>query len=1610
MAGNKKKKRPTVNPSRGFATQSIASKVKETNDDSTPDSTAPSDRVERVHGESATASPPVGSDAVAAAPVAPDARDLHELSPEELERRLEETEIQTLVENVGPKAHREATRQSSKLQTDCRVLRPQAQSLSTRLLPPEVLSQMLSLVQDQQTQDASRVPESVRRQKVSENDMLPNVWTLYRVLLAAGFREQQVERALRRCVRNVPMKDNGSYIWGLKESLEWLVLTLADDDLPVLDVTTGKPVDNTLNEQEIDEPLDEVESKPPHKGSHSNKQASSAGPEAKNAARSNADETKEQRVSDLEDDLDPQEMISVYLRTKARLYDLRPDLIDPPSKRSKGQSKPEPPSSATQSIVARLRNKLKKISFDLLFDQDEAERQWQEQRISIAKEQATRRKLQLSEVKDDHQKSSTKSAELKAEDQTSSRPSGTASTANDSDSESDTALGDLFAAEPIGTASEVNHTDADTTDPSVTIRDFGDAKGVDPRRVLEDACHSSLTWTVAVEPDRVQRDSAVKFTYKVISSAAFAVRHSLQISWSKRQSYDRPLDLSSVPTTFRPSKFTFSMKTVATPNRQQSQAYISVVALFQIFSASSKEDKAYLRLPSSWRDLYSELLQHQARHTEEIERATVSKLRDLIREVTNEIDDLADEDIVLTRNFRKRNEQNRSGSASPALTNGDSASPSDEQLKSLWTAKASSDSFRRMFNHRQQLPVFAFRDQALSTIEKYQVTIICGETGCGKSTQIPSYILEHELSQGRACKVYCTEPRRISAITLAQRVSEELGENKRDLGTPRSLVGYAIRLESRFTPSTRLVFATTGILLRMLESSEGTREITHLIIDEVHERSIETDFLLIILQNLRLQRPSLRIVLMSATVDATRFSAYFGGAPVLDVPGRTFPVENQFLEDAIESTGYSVGEDEQYVDETPDADLEDNDQGASNPDPSSTPSNRYSPKTLTTLSKLHASRIPYPLIAKLISFIISTRPQYARAILVFLPGLAEIRRLASLLSGHPSTAAYQIHALHSTISSEEQQAAFLAPSRNYAGKIVLSTNIAETGVTIPDITCVIDTGKHKEMRFDERRQISRLVEVFISRANAKQRRGRAGRVQEGLCYHLFSRDRHDRMMPEAQTPEILRLSLQDLIMRVKICKLGDIRTTLSSALDAPLLKNIERAIDALIEVGALNPDEELTPLGQELSKLPLDPYLGKLVLHGAQFSCLDAALTIASILTSKSPFVTTAEGGKATDNARQAFAKGDSDLLTEYNAYSAWRRICTTPNPALSEHQFCKRNMLSVPTLANIEDLKSQLFAALADAGCLPPAPKDHSSANGAPTAPASTTNRAGGNRRFLITPTHLNTHNSSTDLLTAVIAWSFHPKILARDHSAPKGGWRNIGTNQAVSIHPSSIYRLCSSSSGSGGGGGGGSGSGSGGKDRLLSFYSILQTSGGARNYNANSLTPVSPLLFLLLAGASSAASSSSYSSSSASSGLNSTVSATTSTATSTANNDALHFHPLLPLLTLDISSLKQRYILLSSSSTLHPPSSSAGPQPSEVNASIGPQKTTLILKHLRLALGEILHRRWRRRELGSRLEEWWGVWEGLVGGWEVREVGRRRGRWGGGVGGECEVVRRGG
>lgn len=511
-----------------------------------------------------------------------------------------------------------------------------------------------------------------------------------------------------------------------------------------------------------------------------------------------------------------------------------------------------------------------------------------------------------------------------------------------------------------------------------------------------------------------------------------------------------------------PHSVKVEMVSISCPTEVQAEAYISTVAMFLIFASSSKEEKVHLRLPATWRDLWKELSQLKKDQDEAADRQVLRELRSMIAEHTHTNENLDEKSNGITPKTPNKEpiaadwHQSQGNSLSQPFTRRD-------DIKAQWASTLSTPSYQLMLTSRMSLPIWNFKDELLAAINDNQVVIICGETGCGKSTQVPAFILEHELSGGRPCKVYCTEPRRISAISLARRVSEELGERKGDVGTFRSLVGFAIRLESKFTPQTRLVYATTGIVMRMLEGSDDLGDITHLVLDEVHERSIDSDFLLIVLRKLLKRRPSLKVVLMSATVNAERFSEYLDGAPIMNVPGRTFPVDTKYLEDAVEVTNFSTDSGPHGGAEA----VEYDDDDAARIPSQIADLQGYSPKTLTTLAKLDEYRVSYGLIARLLETIATSAiyAPYSKAILVFLPGMAEIRRLNDILAGHRTfTSGWYIYALHSTIATDEQERAFLVPPPGVR-KIVLATNIAETGITIPDVTCVIDTGKHKEMRF-----------------------------------------------------------------------------------------------------------------------------------------------------------------------------------------------------------------------------------------------------------------------------------------------------------------------------------------------------------------------------------------------------------------------------------------------------------------------------------------------------------------------------------------------------------------
>ncbi|KAH0351216.1 ATP-dependent RNA helicase A, partial [Aureobasidium melanogenum] len=1412
MVAKKGKKKVASNPARGFATTSIASKPKPEKKD-TDTSNEPSEKQSSVSTPAAAEKPPQpgqqgqSQDQQASNHNKSSAdRELHELSPEELEARLELSELQSFVEQQGPRVRKESARQVTRLKTDRRVLRGQADLLNIReWLPEELMQQIIDLALDE-TSSTSAPSSTPTNKRLSQDELLSKVWQLSITLADLDVDEDQVRKVLQHILVSPPSEENGGLIWGLSEALDWLALHSEPGQL--LDYDAIKPKPQVSNVQ-FDEDNDPSESATPSISSEkriANKAASTPSDHVQQPTETPTP-VDDVEVSDVESDLDPDEMLSTYLRTKLRLYERNPSLVNDPTKKSKSQrGKTTPSPQKPTPGESKLQQRLKSIESDVLFDKDLADMRWIEERNQILQNQSERKRFNLAgEVKEKKEADETLSNTPResATDDVMAEAEAAAQQLLDEMGEDDEMLGGMFGEATEGASHDAASGQTDNVGSNLTVRNFGKITGINPRRTFEEACRS--------------RDSGAKVSYKMVSATTYNSRHSVTVQWSKDQDIIDGSFTPDVTVASSDRRTVVTMTKIACPETLQSEGYVSTVALFLLFSNSPKEEKSALRLPPAFRDLWQELVNARQEKRDNTDRETVKSLRELVK---GQAEEDGDEDVILTAGFRNRN-KGMSGVSTPIGDKIEKITRVEESqaLRDMWARKTSTPAYQEMLIARSNLPMFQFRDVALDAVEKNQVTILCGETGCGKSTQMPAFILEHELSLGRPCKIYCTEPRRISAISLAQRVSEEMGEDKKAVGTARSLVGYAIRLESMTTAQTRLVYATVGIVLRMLESTKGFDEVTHLVIDEIHERSIDTDFLLIVLRALMIRRPDLKVVLMSATVDAQRFSSYLGNAPIVTVPGRTFPVAAKYLEDAIELTGHTI---EDGSPKTADADEDDFEAGSSEATVAAAKQlTGYSPKTVRTLAGYDEYTIDYALIVKLLEKIAydPSYTQFSQAILVFLPGLAEIRSLNDYLGGHPAfSKGWLVYPLHSTFSSEEQQAAFRVPPPGMR-KIVLATNIAETGITIPDVTAVIDTGKHKEMRFDERRQLSRLIQSFISRANAKQRRGRAGRVQEGICFHLFTKYRHDEIMAPQQTPEMLRLSLQDLVMRVKICKLGDIEQALSQALDPPSLKNIRRAIDALIDVGALTSSEELTPLGNQLAKLPLDAQLGKLILLSSVFGCLDFALSVAATLSSKTPFVAPMGAKKQADTVRLGFKRGNSDLLTAYNAYCAWRKACTTPG--ISEQQFCRKNFLSPINLGNIEDLKSQLLASLSDAGFV-------SLESGQRAALSRVRNSGRGPRSFVTVPASHNTFDANDALLNAVTAWSFYPKLAVREGK----GWRNVANSQSLSLHPQSVNKLSPALN----------------PPSYLSFYSIMQSN--SRFTNAQETAPADPFVLTLLAG----------------------------------------------------------------------------------------------------------------------------------------------------------------
>lgn len=602
----------------------------------------------------------------------------------------------------------------------------------------------------------------------------------------------------------------------------------------------------------------------------------------------------------------------------------------------------------------------------------------------------------------------------------------------------------------------------------------------------------------------------------------------------------------------------------------------------------------------------------------------------------------------------------------------------DAASKEEWQRRQNMPAWKEMVAARQKLPAWRVKDAIIGTVTANHVTIISGETGSGKSTQSVQFILDHLYGKGlgKCVNMLVTQPRRISALGLADRVSEErcsrVGEE----------IGYAIRGESRRGPQTRVTFVTTGVLLRRLQVSGGRVEdvvasladVSHVVVDEVHERSLDTDFLLTLLREvMKARKEGLKLILMSATLDAASFKNYFAAEGLsvgtVEIEGRTFPVEDYFLDDIVHMTGFHPDGYEQMT-------------GA-----------LQGEAIGKTIQKL-GYRINYDLIVETARAIDSelSAAKKTGGILVFLPGVAEISRACNMLA---SLTSLHVLPLHASLETRDQKRVFARPPPGKR-KVVVATNVAETSITIDDIVAVIDSGKVKETTFDPQNNMRKLEENWASRAACKQRRGRAGRVQEGLCYKLFTRNL-EQQMAERPEPEIRRVPLEQLCLSVRAMGIRDVTTFLGRSPTPPEATAVEGAVRLLRRMGALDGDE-LTALGTQLAMIPADLRCGKLMVYGSIFGCLDDCVTIAAILSTRSPFVSPAEKREAAREARAQFSSGEGDLLTDLAAFREWGEARAQLQPR-AVRAWCEDNFLSQHTLSDISSTRAQYYDSLREAG-----------------------------------------------------------------------------------------------------------------------------------------------------------------------------------------------------------------------------------------------------------------------------------------------------------------------
>lgn len=584
-------------------------------------------------------------------------------------------------------------------------------------------------------------------------------------------------------------------------------------------------------------------------------------------------------------------------------------------------------------------------------------------------------------------------------------------------------------------------------------------------------------------------------------------------------------------------------------------------------------------------------------------------------------------------------------------------------------------------------------------------------------------------------KIVVAQPRRLAATGVASRVANERGESQPGIGT----VGYVVRGDVAMSERTRLMFCTTGVLLRQLQSEGAFDGITHVIVDEVHERHLDSDILLGVLKDCLVRTPHLRVVLMSATLDADRFAGYWGpSTPRLHIPGRTFPVVDFMLEDVLALTGYIPPKKgkksffrSNYQNQrkpNPWADSErsdDDDEGDSTLETegdnsvklisSGTNAPRHTIPIEELVKRVDESHCDFDMIGQLVKSLIQTKDD-SGSILVFMSGAPEINKAINAIEKATRGIPIDLLPLHGGLQPKDQNKIF-SPARSGHTKIIVSTNIAETSITIPDCTFVIDSCREKQSSYDPVNRMPILSEGFAAKSSLKQRRGRAGRVQAGTCYKLISRATYD-MLDEHGTPEIHRCALDQILLVLLFLGVENgSGNFFQELLDPPSRASVESAILGLQKLGAVSSRDvdgnvSLTPLGMHLAGIPAPPTVGKIMIMGSILGCRSAALAMAAGMSiGRSPFMATENFARVGDDkestieemkrqrtleARKELFKtvGNSDHAMLAAAFLQWDSCGDR-----ERRQYCDLIGLNVNGMRDMKQLVNQLHASLAAAG-----------------------------------------------------------------------------------------------------------------------------------------------------------------------------------------------------------------------------------------------------------------------------------------------------------------------